>query len=89
MLKYVQKKNCKGNPLIVMVTASPTTNHTKCRTKHVVLQTCNGACLINHIYIYIYIYINTCLFTWNSDSHCMDWWIFMKFCIEGPLLKPA
>ena len=43
------KENCKGNPLIVMVTAFPTMDHTKCRTKHVVLQSCNGACLINHI----------------------------------------
>jgi hypothetical protein len=27
------------------------------------------------------------LFTWNNDSHRMDWWIFMKCCIGGPLLN--
>ena len=55
-IDYVQQdvqsmynENCKGNPLIVMVTASPTTNSTKCRMKHVVLLPCNGACLINNI----------------------------------------
>ena len=49
-------ENCKGNLLIVMVTASPTTNNTKCRMKHVVLQPCNGACLINNIKKKIHIY---------------------------------
>jgi hypothetical protein len=48
MSKVCNNENCKGNPLIVMVTASPTTKSNKCRMKHVVLLLCNGACLINN-----------------------------------------
>jgi hypothetical protein len=49
MTKACNNENCKGNPLIVMVTASPTVESNKCTMKHVVLLLCNGACLINNI----------------------------------------
>jgi hypothetical protein len=49
MSKVCNNENCKGNPLIVMVTASPTARSNKCRMKHVVLLLCNVACLVNNI----------------------------------------
>jgi hypothetical protein len=49
MSKVCNNENCKGDPLTVMVTASPTAESNKCGMKRVVLLLCNVACLINNI----------------------------------------
>jgi hypothetical protein len=65
MSKVCNNENCKGNPLTVMVTASPTAGSDKCRMERVVLLLCNGACLINntkkniHTHTHTYTHIHT------------------------------